>query len=265
MFLAPLLLAITLTPLGYVSDFANILKPETVTQVNTVLTNFEANTGNEIAVVTIPTLENTYTIESYATELFEKWGIGKEKEDNGVLLLISRDTRELRIEVGYGLEGELTDLESKIIIDEIITPAFRLGDYDKGVVEGVSAITQSIQSTSTPRSAGTGFMRFPLSLELLLVLLVVLSRSLGSSKSWWLGGIIGGVMGAILFYSYWAIPILALAGLIFDFILSRSYSQAKEKGSHPWWFGGGGGKGGGGGFGGFGGGMSGGGGASGRW
>ncbi len=148
-----LLLALALVPVGHVNDFAQILRPETVSRLETALTEFERTTGNEIAVVTISTRGPDETIESYAVTLFEKWGIGKEKEDNGILLLIARDDREVRIEVGYGLEPEVTDIESVAIIRENIVPAFRAGDYDKGVEDAVTKIIESIKSSAQPESA----------------------------------------------------------------------------------------------------------------
>ncbi len=148
-----LLLALTLIPVGHVNDFAQILHPETISQLETMLVEFESTTGNEIAVVTIPTHGSDETIESYAVELFEKWGIGKEQEDNGILLLIARDDREVRIEVGYGLEPEVTDIESAAIIRESIVPAFRAGDYNKGVKDAVAKIIESIESSAQPEFA----------------------------------------------------------------------------------------------------------------
>ena len=100
----PLLIAVTtLIPSGHVNDFAHLLQPETISQLETTLREFETSTGHEISVVTIDTHGDDETIETYAEKLFQQWGIGKEKEDNGLLLLISHDDREMRIEVGYGL------------------------------------------------------------------------------------------------------------------------------------------------------------------
>src|SRR3989338_4574107 len=119
-------------PSGFINDFAGILKPETVSFLNQKLEQFSTDTGNEIVVVTILRLKDE-TIETYAEKLFQEWGIGKEKGDNGLLLLVSRDDREMRIEVGYGLEPIITDIESGHIIRDVLTPAFKAGDYDAGV------------------------------------------------------------------------------------------------------------------------------------
>ncbi|MBX4181555.1 TPM domain-containing protein [Candidatus Parcubacteria bacterium] len=271
-----LLLAITLSPVGYVNDFASILSPQTVTSLNQELTDFTKNTSAEISVVTIPSLGSDQTIETYATELFQKWGIGKAKEDNGVLLLISRDDREMRIEVGYGLEPVITDIESDHIINDVLVPAFQNGDYDAGVTSAVERIKDDIgrgepevgKPTLTFASevllhifnAGGGVI-----LYFIFLIPVFIVSILARSKSWWAGGIFGGVIGWIFLNGIFIIIISALLGLLLDYIVSKTYKKHKALGIDPPWWIGGGGKGPGGGFGGFGGGMSGGGGASGRW
>ncbi len=270
MFAGLVLALIALTPTGNVNDFAHLLKPETISNLEIALSNFERDSGNELAVVTIEKLPNTETIETYAEKLFREWGIGKEKEDNGLLLLISRDDREMRIEVGYGLEPIITDIESGSIIREILVPAFKSDDYDGGIQQATERIMDDIgrgepQAVSQP----TGF---PFSLDFIylgLILLMFLSSILARSKSWWLGGVIGAGAGFVFFSSLLYIGLLAVIGLIFDYVVSKTYKKSKASGINPpWWIGGpGGGLGGGsgGGFGGFGGGSSGGGGASGRW
>ncbi|MDO8565182.1 MAG: TPM domain-containing protein [bacterium] len=264
----PLLLLIaTLVPVGHVNDFANLLKPETVSSLETTLSNFERETGYEIAIVTIDTLGTDETIETYAEKLFQEWGIGKEKEDNGLLLLIARDDREMRIEVGYGLEPVVTDIESGRIIREVLAPAFKAGNYDGGVLAAVERILNDITTGTPPAEEERTLPAFNFEIIYIgLFLLMFLSSILARSKSWWAGGIIGAIVGWI-FLSWIFIIILGVVGLILDYIVSHAYKKSKAMGVNPpWWIGGGGpGSGHGGGFGGFGGGMSGGGGASGKW
>ena len=153
----PLLIALaTLVPTGHVNDFAHLLRPETVDNLETILKDFETNTGAEIAVVTIDTHGPDETIETYAVKLFEQWKIGKEKEDNGLLLLVSRDDREMRIEVGYGLEPIITDIESGRIIREVLTPAFQEGQYDAGVEHAITRIIDDIGRGEAPPNASPG-------------------------------------------------------------------------------------------------------------
>src|SRR3990172_7638716 len=130
-------------PSGLVNDFGQMLSPTFRQQLESELLAHRAQTSNEIAVVTITSLQSD-TIENFAVKLFEEWGIGQADVDNGVLLLIARDEREVRIEPGYGLEGALTDIQSNAIIQNEIVPAFRQSDYDVGVRRGVAAIEQAI-------------------------------------------------------------------------------------------------------------------------
>lgn len=253
-------------PIGFVNDFAGILRPETVSTLNQKLEQFSKDTGNEVVVVTISKLEDE-TIETYAEKLFQEWGIGKKQEDNGLLLLISLEDREMRIEVGYGLEPTVTDIDSGRIIREILAPAFKAGDYDGGINKAIDTIIGLIGGQEMPASTNAGSNNWSQFLPYVIFAIVYLASILGRSKSWWAGGVIGGVLGIIFFSGILFVGIYILIGLIFDFIVSRVYSKAIARGGiPPWWIGGGGiGGGHSSGFGGFGGGMSGGGGASGQW
>ena len=261
-------------PAGYVTDAAHVLSAEKIAALETRLTALDASTTEQIAVVTVPDMGGDY-IEHYAATLFEKWGIGEAKKDTGVLLILAVKERELRIEVGYGLEGALPDSVANAIIQDEMVPLLKEGDYDGAVERGVASIVTAIDgeyhapATRTSSADPTGFLIFG------VIALQWLAAILGRSKRWWPGGVLGGIGGLILssVLGWWLIGgalltvALALFGLLFDFLVSRSYGRSVASGSTPPWWTGGGGFGGGrsGGFGGFGGGMSGGGGASGRW
>lgn len=269
------------TPTGFVNDFAGMLSMETRAQIEADIRSFQEKTSHEISVVTIPSLRDDY-IENYAEKLFQEWGIGKKGADNGVLLLIARDEQKMRIEVGYGLEGALTDAESSQIIRNVLRPAFQSGDFDSGVRQAVAEIERAIQEevpiekTAGSSRLSSGGIEFAFWVGAFV--LMWLSSVLGRTKSWWLGGVIGGAIGfviGLLIIGFvakillWVVG-LALAGLGFDFAVSKNYQKNKILGRRAsWWAGGGWGPGGGfsggGGFGGFGGGGSGGGGSSGGW
>jgi uncharacterized protein len=124
---------------GRVVDLADLLSPQEEAALTQKLQAFEAKSSDQIVVVTIPSLDGA-VLEDYANKLFRTWQLGQKQEDNGALLLVARDDHKLRIEVGYGLEGQLTDVMSKLIIENSIVPAFRAGDYAGGIAKGADDI-----------------------------------------------------------------------------------------------------------------------------
>ena len=263
------------SPTGHINDFANVLNADAKSSLEQSLSNYEQASGHQVAVAIIPELKDE-TIETYAFKLFREWGIGSKGKNDGVLFLISLNDREMKVEVGYGLEGALTDIESGNIVDNIVPPYFKAGDYAGGILAGLEGIKQAIggeleSSASRPkarRSLGEGWGNyFWIGIGLFMWLTSILARS----RSWWAGGVIGAVAGGIIWLVWsmiFTLPILVVGGLLLDYIVSKKYKQAAATGNFAglWWMGGGkhpwdkGGS-----WGGFGGGMSGGGGASGRW
>jgi len=277
-------------PIGYVSDFANILSAQARQGLEQTLRQIEQDTTAEVVVVTVPSLGGT-TVEDYAVRLFEQWKIGKKGKDNGVLLLIAPQERDMRIEVGYGLEPVITDARASQIIRNQIAPRFREGDYDGGVTAAVKSLEGYVRTGAPPApleenpvKSGLGdwlWLFWPI-----MLITVYLAGFMARSKSVWLGAVWGGAVGAFIGLLIGGIVavavatvVIALLGAAFDWVLTSAY-QAQTKAGHrrdfwgsrggfwggPGMGGGFGGRGGGGGgFGGFGGGGSGGGGASGRW
>lgn len=266
-------------PTGYVNDFGQILSSEYRQSLEKELTDFDEETTTEIAVVTIDSLEGN-SIEDYAVRLFEQWQIGKKEKDNGLLILIAKEDRKMRIEVGYGLEPIITDGRAGRIIREKMAPSFRENDYDQGVKLAIAQLEAFIRSgepapEETEETADKASPFFVL-LMIFFFLFIYLSSFLARSKSYWAGGVVGGVMGGVLglvigtIIAFLLLVIsLGAFGLLLDFILSKNYKKLKKakKPTNFWgsWGGFSGGGGGGGGFGGFGGGGSGGGGATGGW
>lgn len=126
---------------GRVVDAAGILKPEERTNLEAQLKAYEDKTSDQVVVATVPTLQGL-TIEDYGNRLFRSWAIGQAKTNNGALLLVAPTERKVRIEVGYGLEGALTDALSKVIITTAITPRFKAGDYGGGIKAGIDAMLE---------------------------------------------------------------------------------------------------------------------------
>ncbi len=269
-------------PQGYVSDFAEMISPSAETQLNLELENFQKETMHEISVVTIQSLKGD-TIENFAIKLFEEWKIGKKNADNGVLLLIAKEDRAMRIEVGYGLEPVLTDVESSLIIRNVLRPAFQSELYDEGIREAVAQIEkitrgekidEQFQENQNISSSFGNF--FPVLFVLFWIFSGSLIRFLAKSKQWWHGGVIFGGAGIIFGFFLQTLlggiiltGILIALGFLIDYLVSKGDFTGGKHGGGPggfWFLGGPGGfGGGGGGFGGFGGGSSGGGGGSGGW
>ncbi len=124
---------------GRVVDDAQLLGPDVEEELTDELKALEDKSSDQLVVVTLPSLQG-YTIEDYGYQLGRHWGIGTAKLNNGVLLIVAPNEHKVRIEVGYGLEGTLTDALSKIIIDNAILPKFRAGDYAGGIKDGVRDI-----------------------------------------------------------------------------------------------------------------------------
>jgi len=138
---------------GRVNDYAQILSPQTRQALTENLRAHENSTTNQIAVLTIPTL-NGESIEDYAVQVFEEWKLGQQDKDNGVLIIVVPNDRRMRIEVGYGLEPVLTDGTAGLIIRSIMTPRFKNGDYDSGITEGVLAVIAVLEGGQLPESVG---------------------------------------------------------------------------------------------------------------
>ncbi|MGP8330378.1 MAG: TPM domain-containing protein [Methanosarcinaceae archaeon] len=220
--------------IGFVTDSAEMIDPDYEAKITELSSKIERETTVEIVVVTVESLEGE-SREMYAVKLFEQAGIGKEDKDNGLLILVAEQEREYRFEVGYGLEGVITDSMKVNIGDRIITPNFKNGEYGKGIYESIVVIEKFLEGDD-----------------------VVISEYNTEP---------GGPSGGNVF-------LLLLIGFILIIVFSSLTSNTqKRNGSHThMYYGGfgggfGGGRGGfgGGGFGGFGGGMSGGGGFGGSW
>lgn len=261
---------------GRVNDYANMLSPGASQRLEQALAEFESSDSTQIVVLTVNSLEGE-SLEEYAIKVAEAWRIGQAKLDNGAILLIAKQERKIRIEVGRGLEGVLTDLVSGRIIRGDISPYFKNNDYDGGITAGVASVMQVVRGEykAQPRDLKQG-KKSAEPVFTLLVFLLVAVVFLGSFSK-----ILGGAAGAaglalIGFLTFPGLGILVLAllgaagfvlGLVVTFLFGGGGGFGGGFGG-PFIGGGfGGGSSGGGGFGGFsgGGGSFGGGGASGDW
>ncbi len=226
-------------PPRLVNDFAQTLSVSEVSSLERKLVAYDDSTSNQIAVVIVKTLDN-YPEEEYALKIFREWGIGNRQTNNGVLILIGKDDRIIRIETGYGLEGAIPDIVASQIINTDIVPAFRNGNYYEGLDKATNSIIAAAAGEYTaPEGYGSRGQEKGIPIGLIIVIIIVIILMSSNNKK---GG--GGFMSRRGFG-----PVIFPGGL----------------GGGSSWGGGSSGGGFGGGFGGFGGGSSGGGGASGRW
>ena len=267
--------ALEVPPLrAHVNDLAGMLSKGVARQLELLLKDFEQKDSTQIAVLTVPSLEGE-VLEEFSMRVAETWRIGHKGLDNGAILLIAQADRKVRIEVGYGLEGRLTDLQAGRIISRIIVPEFKAGRFDQGVVNGVQAMIDIVRgefkAEDKKDSGGAASRDFSDAVPLLFLFIFIVfsigrvSRFLGTAA----GGLLMPFLGHMAFSPGIGLLIaLAGFGLFAGFILSVFAGIAR--GSGPWHSGGG--RGGftggfftgGGGFSGGGGGF-GGGGASGSW
>jgi uncharacterized protein len=268
---------------GRVVDKTGTLSSGDIASLTQTLQNLEARKGSQVAVLIVPTTAPE-SIEQYSIRVAEAWKIGRRKVDDGALVVVAKDDRKLRIEVGYGLEGALNDATAKRIIDEVITPKFRSGDFAGGIFAGVYRIIAVIDGEKLPapearRQQDSGFLSHvdPLN-PIFIFILFIVGAALRSTFGRLIGGVaIGSIVGGLAWFvagSLAAAIILALVAFLITMLAESATPLSGRRGS--WSSGGGGWSGGGGSYsgssgssdsGGFsgGGGSFGGGGASGSW
>jgi len=249
-----------------VTDLTGTLSAEQLNSLETELRAFEQSKGSQIAVLVLPSTQPE-TIEQYSIRVAESWKIGRKKADDGLILVVAKNDHQLRIEVGYGLEGAIPDVVAKRVIREVIAPQFLANDFYGGIRDGTRMLMKLIEGEKLPPPAQASRSTDYESLFVVLLLVVVvaggvlkaiLGRALGSAATGVAAGfvawLIAGVLGAAL-----------IAGIVAFVMALMSSGRVYSAGGFGGGFGGrGGGFGGGGGFSG-GGGSFGGGGASGSW
>ncbi|BAL79083.1 hypothetical protein S23_58930 [Bradyrhizobium cosmicum] len=174
---------------GRVVDQTGTLSSGDIAALTQKLRDFETRKGSQVAVLIVPTTQPE-TIEQFSIRVAEAWKIGRKKVDDGAILVVAKNDRHLRIEVGYGLEGVLTDVTSRRIIDEIITPKFRSGDFAGGISDGVDRMIRVIDGEPLPvPSPSVNFGNLD---DLAPLFIVTLFASLG------VGGFFRAMLGRLL-------------------------------------------------------------------
>jgi uncharacterized protein len=234
----------TLKQQGYITDYAQVLtigQKQSLTRISTII---EQKTGAQLATLIIPEMGDNWTIEGYANQIFESWGIGQKGQDNGLLFLIALKEKKLRIEVGYGLEGHLPDGKAGEIRDQFILPHFKEGNIQKGIISGHFALASVIATAFNVQITQADIQ--PVSHQ---------KRSQPTQSSPFQNMMLLLIIGLIIIGM---IKSPTFRAFMFGMLIASAFSRGGYRRSSMGHFGGGG-------FGGFGGGLSGGGGASGGW
>lgn len=253
-------------PDGYILDQAEVISEEVEASLEAQLATLEAETSTELVIVTLADLQG-YNIEEWGLELGRGWGVGQEEFNNGLVLTVAPSDRQVRIDVGYGLEGAVTDAQTSAILAEVV-PNFQAEEYEAGIISITGYLETlargeefPLEELDTGSDVNDGAM---INIAIISFFIIWFFASwMSQSKSWWLGGIFGGLIGLALMQTILSLGIGLAIGLLVDYILS-TYFYKKIK----WGKGGHGGFGGGssgGSSGGFGGGSFGGGGSSSSW
>jgi uncharacterized protein len=180
---------------GRVVDQAELLDAATEAHLTQLLAGHEQTSSEQLVVVTVPNLQGL-PIEDFGYQLGRHWGIGQKGEDNGALLLVAMEERKVRIEVGYGLEGRLTDAQSSVIIQQIITPAFQSGDYAMGISDGVTAILQVLGGEPLASSEPAAQEKPPMGPLFFILFIIVMGLIGGGGRGGRRGALIGGLLAA---------------------------------------------------------------------
>ena len=223
---------------GYVNDYAGLISPSAKSKIEEELRAFEQSDSTQIVILTIPSLEGE-NIEEFGIKVAEAWKIGQQVKDNGVLFIVSKQDRKIRIEVGRGLEGKLTDLMAGRIIDQVIKPRFKQGDFDGGFIAGVFALIDGTrgefkaeQRPGQRRQKGfPPFLTFLLFFGIFTLILGSFSRILGG---------ISGALGlpaivylAVLPVGLLTIFLLGLIGFGLGLFLPRLFSSGGSRRDGP--------------------------------
>jgi uncharacterized protein len=200
-------------PAQYFNDYAQVVSPATASQLNQTLEDFERQSSEQILVAIFPTMQSDSSIEDYTVRVARAWKAGQKDNNNGAVLFVFVQDHKMFLQVGYGLEGVLPDALCKRIIDEQISPRFKIGDFDGGLTAGVSAILAAtkgeykgtgatVADRQTSHGSGSPFLGF--GFIVLIVIIIIFSRgsgiflpwlllsSSGSSRGWGGGGFSSG-------------------------------------------------------------------------
>jgi len=220
---------------GRVVDQTGTLSSGDIDRLTQTLKNLELRKGSQVAVLIVPTTQPE-TIEQFSIRVADAWKIGRKKIDDGAILVVAKDDRRLRIEVGYGLEGALPDVTTKRIIDEIIAPKFRSGDFAGGISAGVERIISVIdgeQLPAPPPHQTSDLLNVDLFNPVTVILVIIVGGILRTALGRLMGAVAtGGFVGVLAWFLAGSLVlgiILAIVAFIFT-MFGESVASAKSSG-----------------------------------
>lgn len=231
---------------GYVNDYADMISSSTETELESKLKAFEDSDSTQIVILTIPSLEGE-VLEEFSIKMAEEWKIGQKNKDNGVIFLVSKNDRKMRIEVGYGLEGVITDMLAGRIVDNVAAPYFKKGEMDKGFTEVINALIGSSKGEFTADKLPTANQSKDKTLPIVIIVMVIIFWfSFSRIFPVKIRGIAGGVFGIIIslilgfiggitlgiFSSIILSIIGAVLGAIFTLIFSTASTSGRSTGGY---------------------------------
>lgn len=217
---------------GYINDYANMISPAVRTKLMSELKEFERTDSTQIVILTIPSLEGQ-VIEEYSIKVAESWKIGQKGRDNGIIFIVANQERKIRIEVGRGLEGKLTDLTAGRIIDLVVKPRFKRGDYSGGFVAGVAAMIDATKGEFKADDVKPSKMKKSFSPFFTILLFGGVGLLILGSISRPLGGVAGALgLPAIAYFalgsSIVTIILLSILGLVMGIFLPFVFSGSRH-------------------------------------
>jgi uncharacterized protein len=218
---------------GHVNDYARMISPASAQTLEQELSRFEASDSTQIVVLTVPSLQGD-GLEDFSIKVAESWRIGHKGVDNGVILIIARDDRKVRIEVGRGLEGRVTDLVAGRIVRNIIIPRFKAGDFDGGVTAGVAGIVEAARGEykASGREPAAGQRGTPIFTILIFLFVIVLFAGALSKVAGAIVGAIGLPAAAKICFPVLTYPMLggiALVGIVGALLVHAVFSGGGGK------------------------------------
>lgn len=226
---------------GYINDYADMISAKTENELSSKLKDFEGASSNQIVILTIPSLEG-FPIEDYSIKVVDAWKLGQKGKDNGILFMVAKNDRKIRLEIGRGLEGAVTDLLAGRIIDDIVSPNFKQGNFDKGFSSAVDALILAskgeFKADQIKKSGKSVDTSFPFFIFIIIFIIFTGFKKFLPLPVMGIAGGVFGLVGAFLFklfagFTLGMIGLIVLlsVGSIIGAVISMIMASSKPTGS----------------------------------